>query len=402
MRLFGQSDIKAALRQWEDGNFSQAYSMTGNILQNTPDNNEAKILQMKVLFVQGQYEKSLEVFYSLNSKFKKYSEATDLAAEAYLHLQDYENACNIAEKSKAFRPIYSIYKELKDRPFSIAADRTFIVPFLDDPELPSNYWPGVNGTLNGKKASIRFDTGGGFLVLGKSAAEKYGIPLKYQDKGMQGSSQVKMWHSLADSMTFEGGLTFINIPVMIMETLGDYVIFGTNILEQFLTTVDYHNDRFIFTPRSKSELLTEHYERFCENLTTTPFYLWQDHYMIAKGKFADKDNLNLFFDSGVIALTEIDGKTEQASFTVSRETLLKWRFDKSKMKQTTFFPTASPLKVKGLIQPNTLIWYDHNLLKDRIFGGIRIDGLISHGWLKNYSWTIDFDKMEYGFGTTKD
>jgi hypothetical protein len=121
--------------------------------------------------------------------------------------------------------------------------------------------------------------------------------------------------------------------------------------------------------------------------------------MIAQGKFAEHDSLNFFFDSGLIAITVIDGKPAQASFTASREKLLHWGFDESSMKQTNFFQTEYSLEIGGLSQPNTLVWYDHNLTKDRIFGGIRIDGLISHAWLKNYTWTIDFYNMEYTFGT---
>lgn len=53
---------------------------------------------------------------------------------------------------------------------------------------------------------------------------------------------------------------------------------------------------------------------------------------------------------------------------------------------------------ESLVQENTLIWYDVNLKNDRNFGGVRIDGLISHAFLFKYSWTINFDKYEYIFG----
>ncbi|MGE5806817.1 MAG: hypothetical protein ACM34M_13580, partial [Ignavibacteria bacterium] len=235
--------------------------------------------------------------------------------------------------------------------------------------------------------------------IGKEAAEKYGIQLTYEDKGIHGSSKVNTWHAIADSMIFKNGPTFLNVPVTIMESLGDHVIFGTNILEQFLSTIDYPNNRFILTPRNNPELFSGHYKLLPHNQRTIPFYLWYDHYMIAKGKFAGYDSLNFFFDSGLIAITMIDGKPVQASFTASREKLLSWGFDKSKLDQTKFFPTEYSIEIAGLSQPNTLVWYDQNLHEDRKFGGIRIDGLVSHAWLKNYTWTINFGKMEYIFTT---
>ena len=36
---------------------------------------------------------------------------------------------------------------------------------------------------------------------------------------------------------------------------------------------------------------------------------------------------------------------------------------------------------------------------DQSFGGVRIDGLISHAFLKRFVWTIDFDTREYRFAS---
>lgn len=398
IKLFGQTDTNEAMTAWENGNVNQTILAIEKTLKKDQTNNDIRFLQMKALFVQGQYKRSLEAYSLLEKSYNKYSEAADLAVQAFIHLHDYGNALKISETN--LLPNNEYLKERNIKPFTVKADKTYIVPFMNDSQLPSSLWPGVNGTLNGKKASIRFDTGGDYLVIGKGAAEKYGIQLIHTDKGMHGSSQVTTWHAIADSMVFEEGPVFFNIPVTIMESLGDYIIFGTNILEQFLSTVDYPNDRFIFTPRERPELFSDHYYKLLpQNQKIIPFYLWSDHYMIVKGKFAEHDSLNFFFDSGLIAITVIDGKPAQASFTASRDKLLQWGFDENKMKQTTFFPTSYALEVCGFSQPNTLVWYDHNLPKDRVFGGIRIDGLISHAWLKNYTWTIDFDQMKYTFGT---
>ena len=78
--------------------------------------------------------------------------------------------------------------------------------------------------------------------------------------------------------------------------------------------------------------------------------------------------------------------------------MISWGFDESELVSSRFFPTKYPLAVNNLVQENTLIWYDVNLEKDRNFGGVRIDGLISHAFLSLYSWTIDFDKHEYILG----
>jgi hypothetical protein len=39
------------------------------------------------------------------------------------------------------------------------------------------------------------------------------------------------------------------------------------------------------------------------------------------------------------------------------------------------------------------------MAKDKVpyrpFGGVRIDGLLGHAFLKNYTWTLDFDRRRY-------
>jgi len=396
---YGQNKIGEGLKLWENGKVLEAYHMAEKILKSSPQNDTAIFLKMNTLYVQGKYTKSIETFWTLKPSFEKYSDAVDLAVEAYLHLKDCENAWKLTVKHKLDRAPY--LEERKKRHLKVMADKTYIVPFLENLQPSSSFWPGVNGKINGKKVIIRLDTGGTFLVLGKGAAEKLGIDIeaKYKRKGMHGSTEITIWDAIADRMEFEGGLLFQNVPVVVMEDLVDNIIFGTNILEQFLTTIDYPNNRFIFTPRDRHDLYEQHYKFLSTNIVRVLFYLWGDHYMIAKGKFGDHYDLNLFFDSGLIALTVIDGNMRQASFTVSKESLIKWGFDKSKLTESGFLLTKYTLEVGGLSQPNTLVWYDHKLEKDRNFGGIRIDGLISHAWFKNYSWTIDFDKHGFIFGT---
>jgi hypothetical protein len=36
------------------------------------------------------------------------------------------------------------------------------------------------------------------------------------------------------------------------------------------------------------------------------------------------------------------------------------------------------------------------------FGGVRIDGLISHAFLRRYVWTIDFEARQFRFGHVLD
>jgi hypothetical protein len=401
LRLSAQP-MASAWRHWENGDITTAQELVLLLLRDDPGNNKARYLLMRTFYVQGEYTKAIETFSSIGKRSSIYKESARLAAQAYIHLKKYDAALTLAAAHKLYPPV--LIKAWRQKPFIVQADSTRIVPFtgelfeMNGYKFSSGIWPGIKGSVNGVACDLRLDTGADHLVMGMQAARRLNITLVHKSSSVHNITTVKAWFAIADKMSFDGGPEFMNIPVTVMETLGDAVIIGTNILEQFLTTIDYPGKRFIFTPRDNTLLKTAHYAMLPQVQTRIPFWLWSDHFMIAKGKFSTHDNLNLFFDSGLMYLTEKDGKEIQASLQVSKETLLKWGFDKHSLTQSSFLFTAQALEVAGFSQPGTVMWYDKNLKRDRNFGGLRVHGLISHAWLTNYSWTLDFDNMIYVFG----
>lgn len=394
--LTGQIDLEKGWKHWENGDIHDAQSVTEEILKNEPANNEALHLKTLCLYVQGKYKESIETFSLIDKTYDEHEKLVKSIIEAYFHLNEPDNAYKLAKKFNMESVDY--YKDRVDKPFTVNGDKTYVIPFVDDPLIPSKYMPGVSGKINGKEKHILFDTGGPFLVIGKDLAEELGIKLEHEGTGLHGPNKVKTWRNIVEKLELGDGLVFENVPVGIMESLGKLAIFGTNILEQFLSTIDYPNSRFILTPRNKKELYKDHLELISEKQETLPFYIWGDHFMIGKGSFNNIDNLNFFFDSGLLVIEMIDGKPKQASFNLSKVKMIELGFDESKLDKSDLFQTEYPLSLKGLSQENTLIFYNVKLDKDRVFGGIRIDGLISHAFLSKYSWTIDFNKQEYIFG----
>jgi len=393
--LYGQDDVQKALELWKDGNIEKAGNSVDKILINSKENETAILLKAKILFVRGKYEEAIRLAQK-DALLNKYPDAVNLIIEAYLHLNDYNNAAKLAELYKSERTEY--LKELNNKRLKVIADRTYIIPFVEDPSHTSDIIPLTTMYINGSKKSVMFDTGAEFLIIGENIANELGIKYGHKRTGEHATTKTNVWHTIVDSLSFENGPAFLNVPAIIMGGSPDMMIWGTNILEQFLSTIDYPNRRFILTPRNLELQCKVHLKMLPVKQKTIPFYLWGNHYMFAKGILAQFDSLNLFFDSGLCAMGNINGELKQASFTAAKESLIKWGFAPDRLKENSFFPTDYLLGITGLTQQNTLIWYDKNLEKDRNFGGVRIDGLISHSWLKNYSWTIDFDKMEYTFG----
>jgi hypothetical protein len=393
--VYGQNYIQAALESWRNGDIEKAQSITDNIQKYSSENDTVILLKMKALFVSGDY-KAVVKFAHKKSFLSNQPDAVNLIIDAYLHLNAYKNAAEFAAAYKSERANY--LKELEKKQFKVFATKTYIIPFVEDSAHTSDIIPLTNMHINGVAKTVMFDTGAEFLIVGKKVADELGIKCSNQGIGEHATSKTTIWHSIVDSLSFVNGPAFRNVPVVIMEDSPGLMIWGTNILEQFLCTIDYPNRRFILTPRNMKSLHREHFNMLPTFRETYSFYLWGRHYMFAKGKFAGYEGLNFFFDSGLCAMANIDGELKQAPFTTSKETLVKWGFKRSDLESSTFFPTMDSLGLPRLTQPNTLIWYDKSMEKDRSFGGVQIDGLISHAWLKNYTWTIDFDKMKYYFG----
>jgi hypothetical protein len=394
--VYGQNNIQTALESWRNGDIEKTQSIADNILKHSSENDTVILLKMKALFVSGDYKEVVK-FAHKKSFLSNQPNAVNLMIDAYLHLNNYKSAAKFAESYKSERANY--LKELEKKQFKVIATKTYIIPFVEDSANTSDIIPLTNMYINGVAKTVMFDTGAEFLIVGKKVADELGIKCSNQGIGEHATSKTTIWHSIVDSLSFVNGPFFRNVPVVIMEDSPDLMIWGTNILEQFLCTIDYPNRRFMLTPREMKSLYKPHFDKLPKARETRPFYLWSRHYMFAKGKFAGYEGLNFFFDSGLCAIADINGELKQAPFTTSKETLVKWGFKRSDLENSTFFPTMDSLGLHGLTQPNTLIWYDKNLEKNRSFGGVQIDGLISHAWLKNYTWTIDFDKMKYYFGT---
>ena len=391
-----EDPLAAGLVRWNAGDAAGAMAAADARLVGAPDDGAALDLRMKALFVRGDYRAALDAFAKIPASYRDRNKAATLAVEAHLHLDDAAAAAVLARELGLESAGYLTQRAAK--PFAVEADRTYLVPFLEGGKIPVEFFPGVTGKLNGLPAEIRFDTGGTFLVMGEAAAEKYGVELGHEFDGMHAATAVKVSRGIAFELTFDGGPRFVNVPVDVMEDLGDLVIFGTNILERFLTTVDYPNRRFVLTPRDRGDLREAHLALLPAERRTLPFSMWGDHYMFAKGSFGEYEGLNLFFDSGLVAITVVDGKAVQAPFTASKQALISWGFDEAQLTGKSFLPSGKPLGAAGLSQPDTLIFFDPALDEDRDFGGVRIHGLISHAWLDDYTWTIDFDAMEYTFG----
>ena len=116
--------------------------------------------------------------------------------------------------------------------------------------------------------------------------------------------------------------------------------------------------------------------------------------MMGKGKYNGQD-VNMFFDSGLVLVGVIDGQAAQAWLSITKDNMeLLGIEEKDSVKSLEVTATDDTVEFAGHVNENALITLSS---KDFEFGGIKCDFLISHGVFNKYAWTIDFENMEYVF-----
>jgi hypothetical protein len=197
-----------------------------------------------------------------------------------------------------------------------------------------------------------------------------------------------------------GGVTVRRVPVAVVDL--DRPVIGTGFLRQFLPTFDYPRGRLVLRPRTdegSAALIVEHSDA---DAVDVPFALAATHLIVARGSLDDEAPRTFILDSGL--------QDEQGSaFAAPRETLsaagipipetiedVRESGAGHVALQVGRFPIRR-LGLGALVQHDLLGFYGVFPDTWREAAGFTIHGLVSHGFLRRYAWTLDFDSMAMTF-----
>lgn len=251
--------------------------------------------------------------------------------------------------------------------------------------------------VNGHDVEFILDTGGDRLYIDNAIARKVGIRNihKRQSKyAYTGGETVEEPLGIADSVTIDK-VTLKNVPVIVAQWKGrglpgDGVV-TTQILKQFLSTVDYEQAEITLRERSdksrKQVLKTFGSRCWCG----VPFFMASTHLMFAKGSINGRTGLNMFMDSGLASSMPLIIHDESAAdLGLQKRAMPATKYFTAEVDSYGIGPfTRGRANALG----NVMVEKDPY----RSFGFI-FDALISHQYLYHLgSWTIDFDSMTYYF-----
>ena len=410
--------LKFAKRLFELGDFARARDITGPLLKNEPPNTEAQKLMAYIEYVNGNFSEAekhvLEVLDRVENNLGLRVELQVGLVFIYYQTLQYEKAVGLFKglEDKIKLPHWEQMKSFKnEKPYRIEwnESKKVEIPFLVSDPLPV-----IPVEFQEKKIYVIIDTGGEAFYLDWEVADSLGIkPIeKVKDEGFAGGKETEVGFAKADSLKI-GDVTLKSIPVMLTSikrasevlTNEKYPISGilsTGELRQFLSTIDYTNGKLILRPKTEEGRFSLERDLEGKTVTKVPFALGVTHFMVVKAIVNGKYPLNLFVDSGLA--------DSEASVALPKQTL---NYLGIPIPDTEILPenlggpgggefpvgrfTIDELEIDLLVQeyikgvygvfPPSVYWASEFI----------IDGIVSHNFLKKYSWTIDFSRMEMTF-----
>ncbi len=300
---------------------------------------------------------------------------------AYFQLNQYEEAARLPGNDA----LSKLMRSFPAAPYQIdwSGRTAATLEFLQE-----HAWelPRIEIQANGTSLPAKIDTGGDLLSLPWQTARGLGVSVVATQTGwFAGGRRAATGKGILNSLQL-GGVRLTNVPVSINSF--DHAIVGTGLLRQFSPTLDYPRHRLVLSPRGSTRI------------KGTPIRLAATHLIIADGQLNGVP-VSLLVDSGLEVSTGgslvAPARTLEAagiSPTSRAEVEGMSGAGRGRLRIGEF--TAASVTLAG--QTRTGVTgltgiFPPQLVKSRTVG-IPVHAIISHGFLRHYAWTIDFDQMK--------
>ena len=290
-------------------------------------------------------------------------------------------------------PIWNLMRSFGTEPYGV--EWPVGVDAVEAPFVQEADWelPRVAVEVNGRPFEAKIDTGGDLFTLNAQAAETLAIaPVTTFTGTFAGGAPGEMGYAKVSEIAV-GGLTVRDVPVSISGL--HQPVMGTGLLRQFLPTIDYPGRRLVLRPRGDT------LEPTIESGIEVPFALALVHLLIASGQLDDLP-ATFVVDSGL----EDNGG---GAFTGSAETLAAAgiplpgtspQAGESGAGNVTLELGHFPIRLLALgdvRKEQTRGLYGAFPAEWNEIAEFRVHGIVSHHFLRDYAWTIDFARMTMTF-----
>lgn len=277
-----------------------------------------------------------------------------------------------------------------------AGDRIAHLEMTNDITQPGAL-PVVDIDVNGRTVSLILDTGGDRLYLDKDIYASLGLTTlanRQAKYAYTGGQTVEEPLGVAERVTM-GDVTLTNVPVIgaTWKALGQDSdgVLTTQILKQFLSTMDYQNRRITLRERTPEALAQVMATLGDAPPVEAPFFMTGTHLMFAKGSLNGREGINYFMDSGLAMSMPMILVDETVEFLGLQTNAIEGT--------GYYWMVIESHGLNGLVRGATQAMGNVFVEEDPFWqSGFMMDALISHQYLWPLgSWTIDFDRRVYYF-----
>lgn len=409
--------LKYARTNYSLGNFNKAEKLVLPLIKDKNPDPEAMLLAAEINYVNGKYSES-ESYY--NALLKDHKKTHGMQAEAGLQMVYYQTgqfnkAKDLFTDQKDLEnPILDMMKAFEDaKPYDIDWDgkTSTTIPFAK-----SGAGVYVPIEVNGVKMNAFVDTGADGLTIDQEKASELGIESVSETEGQfAGGKTSKIGFGRTDKLKL-GAVDIKNVPTMLgsfeawkddpnfQEAGNVHAVIGTNVLKQFIPTIDYLGKELTLAQRSEAgRTKMEEQQKDDQLEAKVPFTLSGTHYIHGKGTINNSKNLNMFVDSGFI--------TESGpGINLSKETMDFTNIPLPKLEKPKVAGMGGGDFKEGYFDVDSYGFDDLKIDEapglyetgDVLSGmvdvtGFVTDAMLGENYLKQYKWTLDFDEMTMNF-----
>jgi hypothetical protein len=274
-------------------------------------------------------------------------------------------------------------------PYAIDGPDEDVVPFVVRDPLPLVEARAPDGST----LTLLIDTGGGEILLDAKVAERLSVRRIGDTQGtFAGGKQAPVGQGQLSALTL-GSVTVHRMPVGIQNLAplaedfeGRHIdgVLGTVLLYHFESTIDYPGQRLVLRRRGVAR-------HDCRGASIS-IKLAGSHFVLAGGALGPRKDMVWLVDTGLAG----------GGFSASEETLRSAgiALDRAHASrgvggggETEAIPFVVPeLSLGSVVERDVPGLYGGAFPVPRLLG-FRVDGLVSHDFLKPYAVTFDFDRM---------
>lgn len=384
----------AAWAAWRAGEAAEALALSQRLASEPANANEGRHVATLAAHVLGDYDAAIASFQAIAADYPRRRELRGAVFESYLHAGRPADALRFATETEMSANAIARAQARIVNPIAVSIPGVVGLAFEQDALTP--YMPGIAGNVNGQATVFRFDTGGTFVAMSPALATRFAVRSAQCAQGFANLQATQVCNGVADIEV--GPVRIVNAPVAVVsslpaEQLGVDLgpVLGVNFLQHFLATIDAPNQRLLLSPRSNRATYAQHMAIVAGSRVEVPFLLWSDHFILARGGAGERRDLNFFVDSGLVA---VDADGTQAGLLIPQAEATEWGGVTDAAAAGSIVPLAPAIWLGDTSRTNqrAIILPDAAWASFGTFGGINVGGLISYGFLKNYAWTLDFDR----------